>query len=114
MWFFIPDGGNISLLVFDSLGRKVFPADANVNRILIRMNIFKNIGYIPSKTNHRLNQRILSKLIPPSIRYALHVNLVAHGGEMCVPRFSSCKCLICEVRKLCENDGFEWKKEYDI
>ena len=80
----------------------MFPADANVNRILIRMNIFKNIGYLPSKTNHRLNQRILAELIPPSLRYPLHVNLVAHGNEICVPSFSSCSCHLCEVKKFCE------------
>jgi DNA (cytosine-5)-methyltransferase 1 len=84
-----------------ALERPVFPADANVNRIVRRMNLFSSIGFRPSKSNHRLNQKLLAELIPPNIRYSLHVNLIAHGRECCKPFIKSATCYKCEVKKFC-------------
>jgi len=72
-----------------SFNRKVFPVDTHINRICQRL------GLIESGMNHKKAQELLANYFPESFRYALHVNLLAHGREICLPKKPKCyQCLI--------------------
>jgi len=73
--------------------RQVFPADAHCIRVLQRM------GAIPAGLAHRPAQRQLAELVPSELGYSLHVNLIAHGQQVCPA--GRPKCAICAVRSYC-------------
>ena len=72
-----------------SLGRDVFPVDTHVRRVLSRLGAIKH---------ERLTDEVqdwIQAAVPPNIRYALHVNLVAHGRVVCRTRTPLCdRCVI--------------------
>lgn len=82
-----------------SLGRPVFPVDTHVARIFKRMGLFSTLGIDLRGSDHKYAQRILKDLVPPELRYSLHVNMVAHGRAICKSRGPRCED--CEVRKFC-------------
>ncbi len=82
-----------------SLGREVFPVDTHVGRILARIGPYSELGLDLNGLDHKKLQKVLDDLIPPSLRYPLHVNLVAHGRSTCKARNPLCGQ--CAVRKLC-------------
>jgi endonuclease III len=49
--------------------------------------------------DHKELQKVLADLIPPNLRYSLHVNLVAHGRATCKSVRPACG--ECEVRRFC-------------
>lgn len=77
-----------------SLRREVFPVDTHVLRIS------KRLGLIHMETSEYLAARPLEMLIPPKIRYGLHVAMVQHGRAVCLPLEPQCDR--CVVRDLCE------------
>ena len=80
------------VLVF-SLGRAAFPVDTHVHRIAIRL------GWIPAKTTAGAAHRLLAQIVPPPIRYDLHIALVTHGRTVC--RAQRPRCDQCVLRDLC-------------
>ena len=77
-----------------SFDRQVFPIDAHCFRII------KRLGWV--KKDVKYNDRIADKIqsiIPATLRYSLHVNMVAHGRSLCLERFP--KCNICPLLKVC-------------
>jgi endonuclease III len=46
-------------------------------------------------------QDLLQQIVPPEIRYSLHVNAVAHGRQTCTSR--SPRCRACPIGGLCRN-----------
>lgn len=71
-----------------SLGRMVFPVDTHCRRVLSRL------GFIESR---RLTDRVqdeVQAIVPPDMRYNLHVNLVAHGRAVCLSRKPRCPACI--------------------
>lgn len=83
-----------------SLGRSVFPVDTHVGRILARLGPYRELGLDLEGLGHKQLQRVLADLIPPPLRYSLHVNLVAHGREVCKARNPLCS--ECALTKLCQ------------
>jgi endonuclease III len=76
-----------------SLDRPAFPVDAHVGRVLERLGLFHTVGIDLTGRDHKVKQRLLSGAVPPSLRYVLHVNAVAHGRATCLsgrPRCSHC------------------------
>jgi endonuclease III len=69
-----------------SLDREVFPVDVHVWRVFKRLGLIKG-GRVP--TSRQANDA--QALVPPELRYTLHVNLVAHGREICRPKHPSCE-----------------------
>ncbi len=84
-----------------SLGRRVFPVDTHVGRVLGRMAPFRSLAVDVTGKDHKQLQRILPPLVPPELRHSLHVNLVLHGRTTCLPR--NPRCDDCDVRKLCNH-----------
>lgn len=75
-----------------SLGREVFPVDTHCRRVLSRL------GAIPFERLTDSVQDKIQELVPPSIRYDLHVNLVAHGRIVCTARGPRCSACILKAR----------------
>ena len=82
-----------------SFGRKVFPADTHVGRVLARIGPYRELGLSLEGLDHKKLQRELAELMPPNLRYSLHVNLVEHGRAVC--KSPKPLCGACEIRNLC-------------
>ena len=82
-----------------SLGRKVFPVDTHVGRVLSRLGPYRELGLSLAGLDHKQLQAVLADLIPPNLRYSLHVNLLVHGREVC--RSPRPLCEQCELRNFC-------------
>ena len=76
-----------------SLDRKVFPVDTNCRRVMRRL------GLLPSGIDDKKSHNFLQALVPPAIRYTLHVNLIHHGNSYCRPQNPLCG--ICPIIHLC-------------
>ncbi len=82
-------------------GRRVFPVDVNIGRVFRRMGLLNPLGIrLPEHVDrHRERQTALAQLVPPALRYSLHVNMVAHGKQICQARRPRCE--ICPVSQFC-------------
>jgi DNA (cytosine-5)-methyltransferase 1 len=82
-----------------SLGRQVFPVDTHVGRVLARLGPYRELGLSLAGLDHKQLQTVLADLIPPNLRYSLHVNLLTHGREVCKSPRPLCER--CELRNFC-------------
>jgi DNA (cytosine-5)-methyltransferase 1 len=82
-----------------SFGREVFPADTHVGRVLSRVGPYRELGLDLRGLDNKQLQRVLADLIPPPLRYSLHVNLVQHGRAVC--RAPKPLCDRCDFRPFC-------------
>lgn len=82
-----------------SFGRKVFPADTHVGRVLARLNPYRELGLSLEGLDHKKLQVLLKDIVPPNLRYSLHVNLIEHGRVVCRSLRPLCDC--CELRNFC-------------
>jgi endonuclease III len=62
-----------------SMGRKVFPVDTHVGRILKRLAPARCLGINLDGHDHKKLQSVLPSLVPPALYHSLHVNLVTHA-----------------------------------
>jgi DNA (cytosine-5)-methyltransferase 1 len=83
-----------------AFGRNVFPVDTHVGRTLSRLGPFRELGLDLEGLDHKQLQKLLAELVPPNLRYSLHVNLVAHGRDVC--RAQRPLCDQCELRRFCK------------
>lgn len=84
-----------------AFGRAVFPVDTHVGRTLSRLGPFRELGLELDGLDHKQLQSILADLVPPPLRYSLHVNLLMHGRDVC--RAVKPLCGECAVRSLCRD-----------
>lgn len=72
-----------------SLGREVFPVDTHCRRVMARLGVIRFERLTDSV------QDKIQEMVPRSIRYDLHVNLVAHGRAVCTSRKPRCaECIL--------------------
>jgi len=64
------------VLVF-SMGRAAFPIDTHVHRIVRRL------GWVKDRASADQTHRSLGPLVPPDLRYELHMALINHGRNVC-------------------------------
>jgi len=76
-----------------SLGRRVFPVDANVRRLLERL------GVLDPSLHYYYVHDVAQELVPPSLRTDLHIYAVIHGRKTCLPR--NPRCAACPLLRLC-------------
>jgi endonuclease-3 len=76
-----------------SFNMPIFPVDTHIHRIAIRL------GLVPARSSAADVQRILTPMIAPGDRYAMHILLIAHGRKTCSAR--SPKCEWCGLFDLC-------------
>lgn len=71
--------------------RPIFPMDTHIFRIARRL------GLIPERGSAEQAHRSLAQLIPAGKHYSLHINMIRHGREICLPRNPRCaKCCLIE------------------
>lgn len=74
-----------------SCHRQVFPMDTHIFRILRRL------GGLPKRLSDAQAHKWMENLIPPKKHYSLHINLIAHGRNICLPRTPKCdQCALIE------------------
>ena len=66
-----------------SLDRDVLPVDVHVHRLASRL------GFTVKKRPDT-SQDLIEAATPPDLRYGFHVNAVAHGRAVCLPRNPRC------------------------
>lgn len=76
-----------------SMNREVFPVDSHCLRVLSRL------GFVPSCVDRKAAHNFMQPLVPPGLRFTLHVNLVHHGRATCTP--SAPDCSSCPLIDLC-------------
>ena len=84
------------VLLFD-LGRPVFPVDTHVLRVTQRL------GWVPLGCDAATAHELLGALIPPKLRYPMHMNLIAQGRAVCHPRRPACS--ECPISAFCPRRG---------
>jgi len=76
-----------------SLDRQVFPVDAHCWRLSHRLGWNRAGGKSERCSNIAMDY--LEGLIPPDLRFSLHVNMVSHGRKICTANKPNCsKCVI--------------------
>lgn len=68
-----------------SLGRAVFPVDAHVYRLFVRL------GFADPEVEYRQSHELLQEMVPEDLRRDLHVLAVLHGRTTCLPRHPRCE-----------------------
>jgi endonuclease III len=76
-----------------SLNRPVFPLDTHCARILKRLGF-----HVPNGSLRKCEDEIQT-LIPPAIRYSLHVTMISLGRRICTSR--NPKCEFCPLQAIC-------------
>jgi endonuclease-3 len=79
------------------LGRPAMPVDAGIQRIAGRL------GLVPSGAAAEAVQATLEAAVPARDVYALHINLIRFGREICRP--SQPLCAVCPLNDLCDYFG---------
>jgi endonuclease-3 len=83
-----------AIVLLFSLGKPAFPVDTHVHRVSRRL------GLIGPKTSREQAHEILEALLPPEIYYTFHLNLIAHGREIC--KSQRPRCDICALQEHCD------------
>lgn len=83
---------SVNCILLFSLGRPAFPVDTHVYRVLRRIGVHR------CKDLTRAN-RELQQAVPDEHAYALHVNLIRHGRQVCHARRPDCAA--CSLSDLC-------------
>lgn len=77
-----------------SMGRAGFPIDTHVERIV------KRLGWVPAQWSADRIHRDLTPVVPPDVRYSLHMAFIAHGRTVCKAQVPLCGS--CVLRDLCD------------
>lgn len=83
-----------------SLERQVLPVDVHTHRVAARLGLV-------AKRRPDTSQDLIEAQVPPKLRYGFHVNAVAHGRAICLPRRPMCGD--CVLRECCPSQ--EGKKK---
>jgi endonuclease-3 len=77
-----------------ALGKPAFPVDTHVHRVTRRL------GLIGPKTTREQAHTLLEELLPMEIYYPFHMNLIAHGRQVC--KSQQPRCEVCVLQKHCD------------
>jgi endonuclease-3 len=83
-----------AIVLLFSLGMPAFPVDTHVHRVSGRL------GLIGSKVSREQAHVVLEALLPESVFYAFHLNLIRHGRQVCQARKPQCE--VCVLQDLCD------------
>jgi endonuclease-3 len=86
-----------AIVLLFSLGRAAFPVDTHVHRVSRRL------GLIGPQVSAEKAHTLLEEMIPPAEYYALHLNLIRHGRQMC--RARNPQCSACVLNDVCDYYG---------
>ncbi|MFB0534613.1 MAG: endonuclease III [Anaerolineae bacterium] len=77
-----------------ALGKPAFPVDTHVHRVT------KRLGLIGPKTTREQAHPLLEELLPAKIYYPFHMNLIAHGRQVC--KSQQPRCEVCLLQEDCD------------
>jgi endonuclease-3 len=83
-----------AIVLLFSLGKPAFPVDTHIHRVTGRL------GLRPEKMNADHAHEHLSRLFTPETYYAVHLNLIRLGREICHARRPECQR--CPLNDLCD------------
>lgn len=86
-----------AIVLLFSLGRPAFPVDTHIYRVTGRL------GLRPGTLTVEEAHPYLEHLFPPEAYYAVHLNLIRLGREICAAR--SPECMICPLQTLCNYEN---------
>jgi endonuclease III len=91
-----------SIVLLFCFNRGAFPVDTHVQRISQRLGISSRRA-APEQI-----KAIWERLLPPETYYALHLNLIQHGRQLCQARVPRCE--LCPLQTWCDyfNQRGEW------
>jgi endonuclease-3 len=84
-----------------SLDRQVLPVDVHTHRVAFRLGL-------KAKRRPDTSQDLIEVQVPPRLRYGFHVNAIAHGRTVCLPRQPMCGA--CVLRQYCPYPKAQKKK----
>ena len=84
----------VACVLLFSLGKPAFPVDTHVHRVASRL------GLVSPKVSAEKAQVLLESMVPPTLYYSMHMNMVEHGRTTCKARTPLCH--VCPLSKLCE------------
>lgn len=79
-WLLALDGvgpKTAAIVLLFALGRPAFPVDTHVHRVTRRL------GLAPQQATPEQVQNLIEATLPPEAFYAFHLNLIAHGRQVC-------------------------------
>ncbi len=82
-----------AIVLLFALGRPTFPVDTHIHRVTRRLRL------IPEHTSREKAHGLLEALVPPELYWNLHLNLIAHGRQVCHARHP--ECTRCILQDLC-------------
>lgn len=81
-----------SIVMLFCFGREAFPVDTHVGRVTRRL------GLAGPKENEEKIKALWERLTPPAWYYALHLNLIRHGRQVCHAGRPECgACVLIDV-----------------
>jgi len=83
-----------------ALGKPAFPVDTHVHRVTRRL------GLISPKTTREQAHTVLEELLPVEIYYPFHMNLIAHGRQVC--KSQQPRCEVCVLQEHCHYFVTKW------
>jgi endonuclease-3 len=83
-----------AIVLLFSFNRPAFPVDTHVHRVSGRL------GLIGPKVSREKAHDLLEALVPPETYYTFHLNLIAHGRQVCSARQPRCQA--CPLLTLCD------------
>jgi endonuclease-3 len=82
-----------AIVMLFSLDMPAFPVDTHIYRVTGRL------GLRPEGVNAEKAHQFLGDLFPPETYYAVHLNLIRHGRQICLARSPACDQ--CVLQDLC-------------
>jgi endonuclease-3 len=87
----------IACVLLFSLKRPVMPVDTHVWRVSRRL------GLVPAKADPKETENILEELVPGSMVYQFHLNLITQGRNVC--KATNPRCQECVLLENCDFGG---------
>jgi endonuclease-3 len=95
-WLLALDGvgpKTAAIVLLFALGRPAFPVDTHVHRVTRRL------GLAPPQATPEQVQDLMEAILPPETFYAFHLNLIAHGRQVC--KAQKPLCAVCILQADC-------------
>jgi len=77
-----------------AMHKPAFPVDTHVHRVTRRL------GLVPEKSSTKRTCELLEAMVAPELYYAFHLNLIAHGRQVC--KSHRPRCYACTIEDLCD------------
>lgn len=83
-----------AIVLLFAFNKPAFPVDTHVHRVSRRL------GLISPKASAQKAHDILEELLPPEAYYTFHLNMIAHGRQVCKSQRPQCQ--ICILKEHCD------------